>query len=698
MRFAQLWQKSIKGYPNHVAGGSDHLTINALLLVLILAIMGTTGLGSYLDNYLFYQPIMQLRMKLGRQPKLTEAIRIILVDDRSLEKLGRTPSLAEWLQIGAMLRASGYQIGLFQGFIDLERDIGVLDSLPTDKLLPLYAGAVGNVDSHNIRALNVASLPEPFSALCPTPPAEASRLKFSGLQTMSTKAFPFLTGLGDIALVSNHKLPAGLFFSLPNLASNNRSESLRFIPPLGALVTAPHPDSCLGQGLVSADGSIYTDFVKVEEALQASLPVTVFFDKSYKNIVSQPSEKLSAKLAGGTVAIFVPEAYTGSRFIDSPHGKLPSYLTTVSLANSILSQRILLLPFHPMIGLSIGLAFIWGLSFLLTFRNFTIVSVTLIAGGYLCSGAALVFFDTLIPPATAALSMALLCLVRSADHFLATVTTKTRLEKDLELGRTVQNLFTPTTMAGAMGHWHYSFVYQPFGAMSGDWLQVFQPEDDCQTPAIIAIGDVVGKGASAALITAVIASLWSKLKFQKQSINVDSIEHHVNDFLNTMNTAIAETFKGQQNSTISLAAVMQNHALLTSCGAPFWILWQADGTVTSLRTTPQNPLGRASHHSDTPYSFRSLTMTAGDVLIAYSDGVLDGSQARSKFIKSLQSQSMPQTASTLQNFIASAARKAGEGFTLPDDFTLLILQYNPFCPLEKSSTIATPLAAVTKAE
>lgn len=698
MWFVRLWHKWLKRYRSYVPASHDHLSLNALLLLFFLTFVATTGIGAYLDNYLFYQPAMKLRMKMNRQPQLVDAIRLIVVDDRSLEKMGRTPSLKEWLQIGTLLRSAGYEMGLFQGFIDLERDVGDVASLDPEQVLPLYAGAVRNVDPNNIRALKAIELPTPLSLPCDVPQLVPKELQFDTLQTMTPKAFPFLAGIGDIALVSNHMLPRGMWLPAGGVGPKLPADQSRFIPPLGAWVLHPGKDSCLGRGLVSADGAIYTDFVKADEALHAALPVTAFFDKSYQNIVSQPSEKLSAKLAGGKVAIFIPEAFTGSRFIDSPHGKLPSYLTTVSLANSLLAKRPLLMPISPLLILFVGLCLCFGLSYWLNFKRFAIAAIAAIVGIYLSALVAVIVLDRLFPPATLLLGMALLCVVRSANHFLATVTAKTRLEKDLELGRTVQNLFIPAHLTGAIENWQYTFIYQPYGAMSGDWLQVFQPEPQTETPAMIAIGDVVGKGASAALITAVIASLWTKLRQQTAAVPVDAITGHVQNFLASMHYAIAETFKGQQNSTISLAAFHREHVVLTACGAPHWVLWQKSGTVTSVTLPPQNPLGRSVKQATIEYKSKALTMTPGDVLIAYSDGVLDGSQARSKFIKALQGQAIPQGAALLQDFVVQTARKAGEGQTLPDDFTLLVLQYFPCQVPAISSTMETTHPDLVKAE
>ena len=65
------------------------------------------GLGEYLDMNLFYDPARIVELALGRAPGLDPRLRVILLEDRSLRRLGRTPHLAEWLDVAALLgRAS----------------------------------------------------------------------------------------------------------------------------------------------------------------------------------------------------------------------------------------------------------------------------------------------------------------------------------------------------------------------------------------------------------------------------------------------------------------------------------------------------------------------------------------------------------------------------------------------------------------
>jgi hypothetical protein len=141
--------------------------------------------------------------------------------------------------------------------------------------------------------------------------------------------------------------------------------------------------------------------------------------------------------------------------------------------------------------------------------------------------------------------------------------------RELDMGREVQSLLNPPSEEGVFGRWRYRFRYQPYGLMAGDWVQAFLPEKDGKV-AILAIGDVVGKGTSAALITSAIAGLWLRHKrvWQKEeSLGKEALQSLIAD----LDQTIRELFQEKQYSTLSLALLTPDEAIVTSIATAPWM-------------------------------------------------------------------------------------------------------------------------------
>src|SRR5262249_21631655 len=111
----------------------------------------------YLNNYLFLEPMMRLRAGLGLQPTLNPEVRLILVEDRSLEKMGRMPTFGEWYEIARLLGAYGIEKTFLQGAPSLKSEIGSLqDEQHSGELI---AGAVVTAENENIRAEPLERVP-----------------------------------------------------------------------------------------------------------------------------------------------------------------------------------------------------------------------------------------------------------------------------------------------------------------------------------------------------------------------------------------------------------------------------------------------------------------------------------------------------------------------------------------------------------
>jgi serine phosphatase RsbU (regulator of sigma subunit) len=196
---------------------------------------------------------------------------------------------------------------------------------------------------------------------------------------------------------------------------------------------------------------------------------------------------------------------------------------------------------------------------------------------------------------------------------------------------------------------------------------------------VLAIGDVVGKGPRAALSTAVVAAAFHRLA--KTGFEDPRAA------LTEMDDALKATFRGKQNTTLSLAAVRRDGIQVFACGAPHWLHARAGGAVEPVRTKPSKllgmELGTATFHDAT------VTLAPGDLLIAYTDGVMEGMVLRGRFQRALAEalKAKPEaTFAEVQATVERIATELGKTMGVEDDFTLLVIQRRYGVPVRRSET------------
>ncbi len=638
----------------------------SVLLTLWIALNALSA-GSYIDQVLFFHPFLKVREAVKLGPVLDPRLKLVLVDDRTLEKLGSQPTFADWQRIAALLYAQGVRRLILPAFPRTPQEVGKVDSAPLGGALIL--GALVHNDAKNPRVTSTDQLPASF--LLPLPESEARAFEAAPLVIApSTSIAQAYSGLATVNLSRNDAVPTGYvtkdgrllpFLGLTSVGGLRWSEKHGwFANDRGDL---PEPEN----------GLYYIDALSEAAALTGAVPAAAFFD-AQGVVVNALKPALAERMQGADVVAFVPEAYSGGRFIDSPIGKIPSYLALVAILNSTLNHRFIYVPYSHVMMTLFSLPI---LCFLLQIESTRLAQGA--AGLFLLGvvGVSVVGLQSagwFLPCAQITLLGLVGLMLREGRELLVTFAEKINLAKDLEMGQTVQNLLLPVTRIGGFGAWEYGVVFQPYGPMSGDWFQVFAPPPDGnQVSALVAIGDVVGKGASAALTTATIAGAWhhhASLWSQKDG--------DITEFSLSLNDVLARTFRGNQNSTLCIAALADDKATLASIAAPKWI-YAGPGRETSVvMTKASDSLGMMENWA---VSTKTVTMTTGDVLIAYTDGVIEGGRARLAFFSGLDAiTDWSRNFEQLLNEIETLARNAGEDSVLPDDFTLLVIRLSASSP------------------
>ncbi len=256
--------------------------------------------------------------------------------------------------------------------------------------------------------------------------------------------------------------------------------------------------------------------------------------------------------------------------------------------------------------------------------------------------------------------------------------------RELDLGREVQSLLHPPSDEGVFGRWRYRFRYQPYGLMAGDWVQAFIPDSSGKV-AILAIGDVVGKGTSAALITSAIAGIWLRhartWREADQTLGKDALKALIGD----LDQTIRELFREKQYSTLALALLTEDQAIVTSIATSPWM----NVSVQKPRLVGKSfcdPLG-VEKTGEGRIVLDEISPAVGDLLVACTDGVMEGRVPQMRFMAEMDK--LKQVYTTLPlDLVEKALFAAGKETVLDDDQTLIILEYLSEAEAKQGSSAA----------
>jgi serine phosphatase RsbU (regulator of sigma subunit) len=200
---------------------------------------------------------------------------------------------------------------------------------------------------------------------------------------------------------------------------------------------------------------------------------------------------------------------------------------------------------------------------------------------------------------------------------------KIRLAEVLLIGQTAQELLLPMTVDQHLGGWSISYRCKPHINMAGDWMDSWTGSNGS---TIVLIGDVSGKGPSAAIAMAAIMTLIQEARVHGMGLT---------DAITMMSPRLHGLFKGAIVSTWAGIEIQKNgSAFFCGGGSPGWFVLKADGpaSVISCRLPM---LGISPEviqvHGD------QLTIEQGDKVVSVSDGICGSSRQLKQFFKRLDS-------------------------------------------------------------
>lgn len=181
------------------------------------------------------------------------------------------------------------------------------------------------------------------------------------------------------------------------------------------------------------------------------------------------------------------------------------------------------------------------------------------------------------------------------------------LRHDLALARRVQAGFLPRSAPEVAG-WAFAAHYAPALEVSGDFYSFLALEG---RNVGVAIGDVSGKGVSAALL---MARLTSELRAQAVS-RTDPAE-----ILRRVNAALTPELDDGMFATLALLVLDADtgRVRLASAGHPPPLLRRADGRVEPVAAPPNVPIGI---REDAAFPGESFSLGEGETVVLFTDGI-----------------------------------------------------------------------------
>lgn len=620
--------------------------ITTLCAAAVILVTGLSPLGTTMNELVVYRAALKLRAALGWESALSQDFRVVLFEDRSLEKLGRPLTPHEWRAIGTKLGAMGVGTVVLLGRHEFDREVAPPPERSTERFIVGAAGLEADEGAGSIAAEDV-------------PPALTLNAGTGVLAPAEVRPFAFVLGV-----------PRDRDWRIDGVGLLNLASATR-VTPVFALRDGrklPYLGAAIADNLAGQPEEAYVDFISSASVRERALPATAFFHVPSKTLADVVAANVASKLAGARVVFLVPDAYTGSRFVDTPTGQRLAFHVVLSVANAIWEKRTL----HsttpsPLWALLLVIPALLT-AFVRRHRvalGATGIYLTLATVAAITSAAAGIAFA---PLAEVILGLMVVLAIRGAVATADSLLERARLTADLALGSAVQELLLPEALNGEAAGVEYGARFQPFGPMSGDWILL--DGSPASSSATFAIGDVIGKGPSAALITATINSVWCMQRRRRES----GLEASVDELITLLDDTIIDAFRGSQTTSLSIARVEAGRIRLATCGAPRWLhIDGITGKATSIRTTPSDPLGLRERGR--PWSWHEAPLKPGDVYVAYTDGILESARSVTKLCQHLTANAWAeiQTGELVETIFAQAV-KAGAGLVQPDDRTLLVLR------------------------
>ena len=244
------------------------------------------------------------------------------------------------------------------------------------------------------------------------------------------------------------------------------------------------------------------------------------------------------------------------------------------------------------------------------------------------------------------------------------------MERELQSGREIQQVLVPTTLPALEGY-AVTSAYQPAMEVGGDFFQIIPNEDGS---AIVALGDVSGKGIKAGMNVSMIVGV---LRAEAGKTNPAEMLSSLNRCLvgrMAGGFATGMVFRVDQDGTVTFANAghlppyLNGHEYPLDASLPLGLIGYSDYTETILKLEP------------------------GDQLSVYTDGLLEATSPTGELFGFERMNALFANRPTAQE-----AMKAAIDFGQDDDITVLTIT-RLAAGVQSSTSLAAPVLGSEPAE
>ncbi|MBV9923580.1 MAG: SpoIIE family protein phosphatase [Acidobacteria bacterium] len=237
-------------------------------------------------------------------------------------------------------------------------------------------------------------------------------------------------------------------------------------------------------------------------------------------------------------------------------------------------------------------------------------------------------------------------------------------ERELQLAREIQQRFQPSAPPAVAGY-ELQGISFPSYQIGGDYYDFIQCADG---RLVVALGDVSGKGTSAALL---MSSLHAAVHAQVASCRA------IRELVSAVNRYLADNTPANRFVTLFYAELdpLTGSLSFINAGHNPPIIAHEGGTLEQLGAGGL-PLGIVP---DFDYREGRTQLRAGDVLVAYSDGVTEqtnpqGEEFGTVRLREVVARNLTRSAAGIRDKIEAALSTFAQGTPAGDDITLLIVK------------------------
>jgi sigma-B regulation protein RsbU (phosphoserine phosphatase) len=238
-----------------------------------------------------------------------------------------------------------------------------------------------------------------------------------------------------------------------------------------------------------------------------------------------------------------------------------------------------------------------------------------------------------------------------------------RIQEELRLAKEIQCRLLPDGSPTVPG-FQVAGRSRPVEAVGGDYYDLIEAERGLT----VCLGDVSGKGLSAALL---MANLQATVRTHTLLTLAPA------DSLRNANRLLWRSTEAHKFATLFLAEVEPTSGEVTysNAGHDPPVLISGDGSLSEL-STGGLVLGFLE---ETPYEEGHVTMSPGDVLLIYSDGVTDALDAdgrpfgRARLVSTV-SRTSDRSAEAIGDAVVEAVERHAAGAEQTDDITLVVVK------------------------